>query len=39
MGNNLSNFFLNENIEINLTNFATNLIVVVYSFLSNKINL
>ena len=29
MEKNLSNFFLNENIEINLTNFATNLIVVV----------
>jgi hypothetical protein len=29
MEKNLSNFFLNENIEINLTNFATNLIIVV----------
>ena len=37
MGNNLSNFFLNENIEINLSNFAINLIVV--SILSYLIRL
>ena len=37
MGNNLSNFFLNENIEINLSNFVINLIVV--SILSYLIRL
>ena len=37
MENNLSNFFLNENIEINLSNFAINLIVV--SILSYLIRL
>jgi hypothetical protein len=37
MGNNLSNFFLNENIEINLSNFTINLIVV--SILSYLIRL
>ena len=37
MNNNLSNFFLNENIEINVSNFAINLIVV--SILSYLIRL
>jgi uncharacterized membrane protein YhiD involved in acid resistance len=37
MNNDLSNFFLNENIEINLSNFAINLIVV--SILSYLIRL
>ena len=37
MGKDLSNFFLNENIEINLSNFAINLIVV--SILSYLIRL
>ena len=37
MNNNLSNFFLNENIEINVSNFVINLIVV--SILSYLIRL